>query len=100
MEDENVAQKFETMHQELRKLYKQYNPAGENLHFYPLESVDNQLYSHLLKLATEGLKIVNQHRDFFLHRSALYIDLCFPTIYIYPYRIHFLHHTSGQVENT
>lgn len=74
MEIEGVEHEFEPLRTELRKLERHCNPDNKNLHFYHPETVDSALFTSLLNLAREGLKKVNEHRDFFLYKEALYAD--------------------------
>ena len=54
---------FKGLNTSLRALIEQYNPKGENLHFAHLEKPDRLLYSRLVDLAKEGLKLANKHKN-------------------------------------
>jgi hypothetical protein len=63
---------FKRVKTSLKDLMEQYNPKGENLHFTHLENPDSQLYSQLVDLPREGLKLANNYKK--ILKRELYDD--------------------------
>ncbi len=68
-----VVKDFAVVHSKLRRLEKQYNPKGEEMHFHAVHRPEAKLFAALLTLAREGLELVSKHRDYFL-KHELYED--------------------------
>jgi hypothetical protein len=63
---------FKGVKTSLKDLMERYNPEEKNLHFAQLKNPDQLLYSRLLNLAKEGLKVANQYQE--ILKRELYAD--------------------------
>src|SRR5665647_2395877 len=73
--DQGIAGEFEQLKERLAALEKRFNPEKFNLHFGVLKTsmVWPGLWEEIDELAREGLKKVNENRDYFMECS-LYED--------------------------
>jgi hypothetical protein len=75
MEYQSIAGEFKELRERLVALDKRFNPEKLNLHFGAprTSTVWSGLWEEIDQLAREGLKKVNEHRDYFLE-NGMYDD--------------------------
>jgi len=66
---EHIAAYFDELHDQLKRLEKQYNPKGDNLHFEAISKADNKLFDNLLKMSGKAIEIVKDEPDHYSNKT-------------------------------
>ena len=67
---ERMAEYFDELNEQLRRIEKKYNPKENNLHFEVLPKVDDQLFYDLLQLSGKAIKIIKDEPDRYSNKNA------------------------------
>ena len=67
---QRIAEYFDELNEQLRRIEKKYNPKGENLHFEAISKVDDQLFYDLLQLSGKAIAIIKDEPDHYSNKTA------------------------------
>lgn len=70
MTERRIAEYFDELNDQLRRIEKKYNPKKDNLHFEAISKVDDQLFYDLLQLSGKAIEIIKDQPDHYSNKTA------------------------------